>query len=187
MRRRQTVFKAAAMGFILLAGWVLAVPAWAEIDAAKKRDIQTLMEVSGTIEGLKQFRPMMLQSYANILKAAYKNQNIPKEFWDDFLNTLITDDDLGGLIEEILPVYDRTFTHEEIRELIATFQTPAYRKWVQRMPEMMRASSEAGRQWGKRLGESGVIRQRLQALKEKYQLGEPEMGDAVEDRVPQGR
>lgn len=173
MNTWQTIKKTMTVGLVLLAGWALALPAWAEMDPAKKRDIQTLMEVSGTIESLKQFRPLMLQSYSNILKTAYKDRNIPQEFWDEFLNTIITDADLDSLVEEILPIYDQNFTHDEIRELITAFQTPAYRKWVTRLPTMMQASSEAGRRWGRNLAQSGVIQQRLETLKMKYSLGEP--------------
>ncbi len=104
------------------------------------------------------------------MKAAYKDKAVPEGFWDDFFETLITDDDLSALIEEILPVYDNHFTHQEIKDLIATFDSPAYRKWVQQLPAMMQESAAIGRQWGQRFGESGVVKERIKQLLMKYEM-----------------
>lgn len=173
MRRDNPVYRGAWTAIFLMALFGPPSPVWAQMDAAKKEDIRKLMQVSGTVEGLRQFRPMMLNSYSQILKAAYQDKDIPDAFWDDFFDNIITDDDLNGLIEEIMPIYDKNFTHQEILELIDAFETPAYRKWVRRLPAMMQESSEAGRRWGQRFGASGVIQQRIEQLKQKYQLGEP--------------
>jgi len=187
MRRGETIYRWVWMAIVMAAACVLANPAWADIEPAKKEDIRKLMKVSGTIEGLKQFRPMMLNSYSRILKAAYQDKDIPQAFWDDFFDNIITDEDLDGLIEEIMPIYDRNFTHAEIRELIDAFETPAYRKWVERLPKMMQESSEAGRRWGRRIGASGIIQQRIEELKNKYNLGEPGVEGSPGGRRQPGR
>jgi hypothetical protein len=86
-----------------------------------------------------------------------------------------------------MPIYDKNFTHAEIRELINAFETPAYRKWVRQLPTMMQESSEAGRRWGQRIGTSGVIQQRIEQLKNKYNLGEPSMEGTPDGGRPPGR
>lgn len=187
MQGQQTVYLRFCMALVMTAVCVFASSARADIEPAKKEDIRKLMKVSGTIEGLKQFRPMMLNSYSQILKAAYQDKDIPEAFWDDFFENIITDEDLDGLIEEIMPIYDKNFTHAEIRELIDAFETPAYRKWVKRLPAMMQESSEAGRRWGRRIGASGIIQQRIEKLQEKYNLGDPGLEGMPGERRPRGR
>jgi len=166
-------FRSFKIGFtaaVILVWLAAPVGAFEEIDPAKKQDIQKMLEVSGTLEGLKQLRPLMMQSYTRIMKAAYRDQTVPDTFWDELSETLITEEDLASLIEEILPVYDNNFTHQEIKELITTFDSPAYRKWVKQLPAMMQESSALGRQWGRRFGESGVVKERIKILLMKYEL-----------------
>ena len=159
--------------FVTLAAWVvLATPvaAFEPIDPAKKKDIKQMLEVSGTLEGLRQMRPIMMQSYMQIMKAAYKDEAVPAAFCDELGETLITEADLASLIEDILPVYDNNFTHQEIQDLIATFDSPAYSKWVKKLPTMMQESSAIGREWGRRFGQSGVIKERIKILLMKYEM-----------------
>lgn len=54
---------------------------------------------------------------------------------------------LDGLVEALVPVYDRHFSLEEIEGMIAFMETPVGKKMVAETPQLMVESMEAGRKW----------------------------------------
>jgi hypothetical protein len=53
----------------------------------------------------------------------------------------------------ILPIYDKHFTHQEIRQLITFYESPLGRKISTTLPEIQQESVDAGRAWGEKLGD----------------------------------
>ncbi len=58
----------------------------------------------------------------------------------------------GGLIDQVIPIYGKYFTHQEIRELLAFYQTPAGKKTILVLPKVVNESMMAGQRWGQSLG-----------------------------------
>lgn len=58
----------------------------------------------------------------------------------------------GGLLEMTIPIYGKHFTHAEIRELLAFYETPIGKKAVRVLPEALSEGMITGQQWGKKLG-----------------------------------
>lgn len=54
---------------------------------------------------------------------------------------------MAELIDEVIPIYEKYFTHEEILELTAFHETPIGRKSIEVMPQLMVESMQAGQQW----------------------------------------
>jgi len=78
------------------------------------------------------------------------NPAIPAAFWDRFLTaTRERKDELGAFVTQI---YDRHFTANELRQLLAFYRTPIGRKLLAEQPAVMQESIVAGQQWGQRLG-----------------------------------
>lgn len=86
------------------------------------------------------------------------NPQVPAVFWDRFLAA--ARDRRGELIELIVPVYDRHFTTDELRQLLAFYDTTLGQKLLAAQPAIARESIEAGQQWGKRIG--GEVAAKLQ-------------------------
>ena len=61
-----------------------------------------------------------------------------------------------SLIVLILPVYDRHFSDDELRQLIAFYQTPIGKKSAQVLPQVMSEAQQAGAEWGKQLGQKSM-------------------------------
>jgi hypothetical protein len=80
------------------------------------------------------------------------NPRIPAAFWDRFLAE--ARNQRGQLEDMLVDVYDHHFSSDEIRQLIAFYQTPVGRKMVSEMPAVMQESMQAGRQWGGSIGAS---------------------------------
>jgi len=92
-----------------------------------------------------------------VQKAA--NPRIPAVFWDRFLAE--ARNRRGEFEAIIVDVYDRHFSVDELRQLIAFYQTPVGQKVLSSMPAIMQESTRAGQQWGARLGAS--IAEQLQS------------------------
>jgi hypothetical protein len=58
----------------------------------------------------------------------------------------------GELIDQVIPVYDKHFTHQEILELLAFYQTPIGKKTILVLPKVTNESMLAGQRWGQSLG-----------------------------------
>ncbi len=67
--------------------------------------------------------------------------------WDDFMAEF----DVNEFIEMIIPIYDKHFTHEEIKQLIAFYESPIGKKMIKVQPQLMMDSMAAGEEWGKKL------------------------------------
>ena len=67
--------------------------------------------------------------------------------WDDFMAEF----DINEFIEMIIPIYEKHFTHEEIKQLIAFYESPIGKKMIKVQPQLMMDSMTAGEEWGKKL------------------------------------
>ncbi|HLY98225.1 MAG TPA: DUF2059 domain-containing protein [Candidatus Angelobacter sp.] len=56
------------------------------------------------------------------------------------------------IINLAVPVYDKHFSHEEIKGLIKFYETPLGQKAISELPRTASELSEAGAQWGDKLG-----------------------------------
>jgi hypothetical protein len=80
------------------------------------------------------------------------NPRIPAVFWDRFLAE--ARNHRADFESMIVDVYERHFSADELRQLIAFNQTPVGQKMIAEMPAVMQESSQAGQQWGRKIGAS---------------------------------
>ena len=87
---------------------------------------------------------------ANIAVQRQTNPRIPAEFWDRFLGLAHAHrDELAAQIES---VYGRHFSVDELRALLAFYDTPVGKKLIAVQPTLAQESMAAGRDWGQRIG-----------------------------------
>ncbi len=128
---------------LLLLTLAAAEPAAPPAAGAKQVDIRRLMDLTATARLPVQITQQMSESF----KAAFPKT--PNAVWND-LEKQLTPNELLGKIEE---VYDRHFTHEEIKGLIAFYETPLGKKLLTELPAVNQESLEAGQAWGRAMGE----------------------------------
>ena len=87
------------------------------------------------------------------------NPRIPPVFWDRFIK--LAHDRVGELENVYVDIYDKYFTTDEIRQLIAFYNTPVGRKLLDRQPLILKESMLAGQQWGQKIG--AEVGQQLEA------------------------
>ena len=131
-----------------------APSAWAEelaLTPEKRADILKLIEVSGGRELAQQ----LLQQYAR------QSMGLVKKFRPDIpagsmpavereLSAFIAEklSAPGGLLEQVAAVYAKHFTPEEVRQLLAFYESPVGRKAVATLPQIMKESRDVAQRMG---------------------------------------
>jgi hypothetical protein len=151
----------------LLASLFCQAAAAEELTNAKRSDIKRLMEMTGSVNVAKQFAAAISQQMFRTLKAARPDipdralTIIDRELLALFSERLAAP---GGLVDQVIPVYDKYFTHAEIQELIAFYQTPVGRKAILVLPKVVNDSMLAGQRWGQSLNPE-IQKRVMEALK----------------------
>lgn len=117
----------------------------------KHQDTEKLMELVGTREILRDIFDQDID--AQITAMRHARPDVPGQFWQDFSLEFKRQASPDELMKAILPIYDKHFTHQEIRQLIAFYESPLGRKISTTLPEIQRESVDAGRAWGEQLGD----------------------------------
>jgi hypothetical protein len=109
----------------------------------KEADIVKLLEVTNTrsiaLHTIELFMPQMQQLFPTI----------PEEFWALLWSKL----DIDEFIKNFIPIYDRNFTHKEIKELIKFYESPIGKRLVEATPAITQESMKVGQEWGERMGQ----------------------------------
>lgn len=156
---------------LLLSGLIGQAAVADQLTEAKYRDIEQLMEITGSANLVLQFADAVSQNMYRAQKAL--RPDIPErtlEVMHRELVALLSEkvSAPGGLLELTVPIYDKYFTHSEIRELLAFYQSPIGQKSVAVMPMALQESMEVGERWGQSLGLE--IQQRVVAALVREQL-----------------
>ena len=117
-------------------------------------DIRQLMNVTGGGNMAAQVVSQLIGS----LKPSMPN--VPEAFWQKFMAKVDADE----LIEMIVPIYAKHFSHEEIKGLLAFYETPLGQKVIATLPGVIQESMMAGQQWGQKIAQQAMAE--LEAEKE---------------------
>jgi hypothetical protein len=78
------------------------------------------------------------------------NPRVPAEFWERFMAEARAR--RGELEDGYAALYDRHFSAAEIRELLAFYDTPIGKRFLEVQPVLMREGIALGQEWGSRVG-----------------------------------
>ena len=111
----------------------------------KNNNLKKLFELTG----VKNISQQILAQLLNELKSNYPE--VPLKFWESFAAEIKSDE----LINQIIPIYEKYFTNEEIKQLIAFYQTPLGKKTISVLPQIYQESYEVGKKYGIAAGRTG--------------------------------
>jgi hypothetical protein len=138
---------------LLLLPLLVTLQANAEsINMEKETDIKHLLDMTGTLAIGKQMSGAAIAQMSRSLKAA--RPDLPQELFDvmeEEVNQVI-DENLPAFVAVVVPIYDKHFTHQEIKGLLAFYRTELGQKMIRVTPFLLRESRAAGLQWGQSLG-----------------------------------
>ncbi len=125
-------------------------------ETEKVNNIKQLLAVTGAANLFQQIVTQMLVS----MKSQYPQ--VPQKAWDSFQAELKPDD----LLNEVIPIYSKYYSNEEIKQIIAFYQTPVGKKTITVLPQLTQESIVIGQRYGaeaanralKKLEAEGYIR-----------------------------
>ena len=78
------------------------------------------------------------------------NPSVPAVFWDRFLEQARAR--RGELEDGYVALYDRNFTAAELRGLLAFYESPIGKRFIEVQPTLIREGMAMGQEWGTRIG-----------------------------------
>jgi hypothetical protein len=119
------------------------------IDAGKRADIRSLMEVVGARDEMRQATARQTEEFRDNLVSA-----LPAQQRDEVVTTLVSDYQKKfhseALNEQIIAIYDKHFSDDEVKGLLQFYSSPLGRKFAAEMPKIAAEAQAANREEGTR-------------------------------------
>ncbi len=128
----------------------------AKIDPQKETDIRRLLQVTGAGGLALQIMSSMETNARPMLENSLPPGEYRSKLIDLFLETFRSKATPEALITLIVPVYDRHFSDDEIKQLTTFYETPIGKKAVAALPEVVAESQQSGKAWGEKLGRESM-------------------------------
>ncbi|MCK5778530.1 MAG: DUF2059 domain-containing protein [Rhodospirillales bacterium] len=150
---------------IVLAAVIGALPAKAATDVERQKAIIELMELTNSTQMIKQIGA----SVAEQMKATIRQQK--PEISDKVIEVFAEEvrrgfnEESGVLLAHSAQLYEKHFTHDDIKQMIAFYKTPIGQKTLKVLPQIVGESMRIGQQWAEQVAPK-VIGRATQRLKE---------------------
>jgi len=127
---------------ILLVVSLFVSAAQAQISPAKRAEIQKLLRLMGMEKLMTQMKEQMITTF----KA--QQPGVSEDFWTRMSDKM----DVRELLDQIIPIYDKYYTLDDLKNLNAFYESPTGQKVITTMPQVMQESSNVGLAWGQKVG-----------------------------------
>jgi len=159
-------------GLIAAALWisVLQTSGALAMDAEKHANIGALLKDTGALANMNRVIDLLVPQVIGSLRKT--NEKIPNAAWDEFAVICVEEMKraLPQLEEPIIAIYDANFSDDEIKQLVAFYQSPVGRKIVIQQPQLTQQSLTLGQSWGEQAAARAVERIRAAARQKGYEL-----------------
>jgi hypothetical protein len=142
----------------------------AAIDPDKEADIRSLMELVGAREMVEDGISTSTEQYREKLLATVPNNDKGQAFVNAFADAYQKKVDVDQITNQLVGVYDKHFTDEEIKGLLQFYGSPLGQKVASEMPKISREIQAHSRAAGAK-----AAKEALQALKEQN----PDVGQSA--------
>lgn len=141
----------------VLCACILLSPTPAEsgqsIDASLRAEIEKLLEITGSAQMGAQGASLMSGQFLEILRKS--DPSIPERALALVKQVLDAEfamafSEPGGLTEQLVVIYARHFSREEVRALLSFYSSDLGRKVIASMPVVFQESAAAGQQWAQK-------------------------------------
>ena len=127
-----------------------------QIEQAKHADIRRLLDLTGagalatqSMDGMEgNIRPLMTNSFP---PGEYREKLI-----DLFFAKFHSKRDPQQLLDLAVPIYDKYYSDDEIKQLIHLYETPVGQKMLTVMPKVLGELQAAGEKWGEEIGRQSM-------------------------------
>jgi hypothetical protein len=129
--------------FAFVVFFVIGISNFCIYGQTKNDDILKLLKISGSDKLAEQMMDAMIPQFKQLVP------NVPDAFWVKFKEKLNADD----LLNACIPAYNKYYTHNDIKQLIAFYESPLGKKMVEVTPLLLQETMAAGQKWGEKLGQ----------------------------------
>jgi uncharacterized protein len=127
------------------------------VQAAKEKDIRRLLNLLGTKALMEQAVAEMSKTTRPLLENSLPPGAYRDTLIDAFYAKFRTKFDAQQLLDLAVPIYDRHFTHEEIKGLIQFYETPLGQKTAGALPQITGELMERSRKMGEDVGRQSMM------------------------------
>ncbi len=124
---------------------VFSLTLFSQNDVSYDNDVRHFIEINGTMgqyqSAIGQLIPM--------LKEQYKDANVPESEWIEI--DVMAQKSLKGLSDDLVVIYKKYFTHNEIIALNKLYEKEVAQKFINNVVNLSDASQEASIVWSKNL------------------------------------
>jgi uncharacterized protein len=160
------LLKRASIAAVVFAPLAIALPVNADTNPEALKVARQILDVTDASDRANQALMATMKSLSGIIEAA--NPGKAKEI-DELLNGLLAPEfhkDLGELLDVTSRTYADNFTADELRQILAFYQSDVGKKLIERQPAIIQKQSQIGQARG--LAVYASIREKLlKALREK--------------------
>jgi hypothetical protein len=143
-----------------------------DLKQAKEADIRQLLELTHAGAIATQTMDGMEGNMRTLMANAFPAGEYRENLIDLFFAKYHAKRDPQQLVDLAVPVYDKYYSGDEVKDLIRLYQTPLGQKMLATMPKLMAELQAAGQKWGEELGRQSM----MEVLAE-----HPEMEKALQD------
>lgn len=135
------------------------------IDPAFERDIKRLLEVTGAEKLSEQMSQTFVTQFMEGMRRG--GPNIPPrlvEILDDVVRGTLKKE-FGGFMQRMVAMYAKLLTPDDVRQMLAFYETPLGRRMIELTPRLAEAGAQAGGEWGREMtpGMLEELQRRLKA------------------------
>lgn len=122
----------------------------------KNQDIMLMLRLSGQLESSEQIISAMVPQLIQLITAS--NPNLPKSEINELMSFLesVLKQEVPRLLDMLVPIYAKHFTHEDIQGLIKFYQSPLGSKLVQKQKLVLPESMKVGEIWGQQVAQKAI-------------------------------
>ena len=115
----------------------------APVDPGKEADIRKLMKITG----MSELGSGVAKQVMGTFREAYPK--VPESLWADLAKRM----DPASVTTLTVPVYNAHFSADEVKQLIAFYESPLGKKVLKELPGVTAESMEIAETWGYKTGE----------------------------------
>lgn len=158
---RKTIY---LLALLLVIGSASVCYSAEKLTDAKRNDIQKLLDMTVTDAFIEAYMGAFMQMFAEVasMEKSEDEKEVIQKITDIVRDEIIAE--FPQLITNMVPLYAEYYSHEDIKQLIKFYESPAGKRTIEVTPALTVRGAEIGREWGTSIGPRIEQRMREEGL-----------------------
>jgi uncharacterized protein len=127
-----------------------------QIEHAKEADIRRLLDLTSAGALATQTMDRMEENIRVLMTNSFPPGEYREKLIDLFFEKFHSKRDPQQLLDLSVPIYDKYYSDDEIKQLIRLYETPLGQKMLSVMPKVLGDLQSAGEKWGEGMGRQSM-------------------------------